>query len=115
MKEFGGESMSQFPITNKAVATMIETMHRQDMVGVQKYGKPLSHLDNYNWLEMFLEEMADGLKYIQCEMERKNDLIKLLEAGEEAPNPRFYISMALSVLKMEGTSHGKNETNQTEL
>ncbi|MCM3600658.1 hypothetical protein M3175_07940 [Robertmurraya korlensis] len=107
--------MSQFPITNKAVATMIETMHRQDMVGVQKYGKPLSHLDNYNWLEMFLEEMADGLKYIQCEMERKNDLIKILEAGEEASNPRFYISMALSVLKMEGTSHGKNEANQTEL
>lgn len=106
--------MSQFPITNKAVATMIETMHRQDMVGIQKYGKPLDHMMNYSWLEMAVEELADLTKYIQCEMERKNDLIKILEAGEEAPNPRFYISMALSVLKMEGTSHGKNEANQTE-
>lgn len=70
---------------------------------------------NYSWLEMAVEELADLTKYIQCEMERKNDLIKLLEEGEEAPNPRFYISMALFILKMEGTSHGKNEANQTEL
>ena len=60
--------LTDFPITNQAMKTIESVMKEQDIYGFDKYKKPLDHTDNYNWMEMFLQEMADGLKYIQCEM-----------------------------------------------
>lgn len=41
----------------------------------------LDHSHKYDWLKMLQEELADGLKYLQCEMERKDYVINLLKAG----------------------------------
>lgn len=78
-------------------------MFAQDEIGFKKYGVPLFHGHNYNWIQMFLEEMADGLKYIQCEIDRKNYVIQMLQAGLNSDSPKEYIEIALQLLTVEGT------------
>lgn len=81
---------SKFPVTDKALKTIGTVMQEQDNYGFDKYGKPLNPKDQYDWMAMFLQEMADGLKYIQCEMERKNDIIHVLKMGMRSDVPRIY-------------------------
>ena len=44
----------------------------QEEKGIQKYGKPLNPLDNYDWLEMAKEEQVDGFKYLEAEKVKRN-------------------------------------------
>src|SRR5690606_19056662 len=43
----------------------------QEDKGIAKYGKPLDPLDDYDWLQMALEESVDGTKYLIAEMEKR--------------------------------------------
>lgn len=89
-------------VSKKALETLEKVMFSQDEYGVKKYGKPLTHTQHYNWMQMFMEEMADGLKYIQNEMDMKALVINILEWGIEN-DPKHAIESALRMLKVEGT------------
>jgi hypothetical protein len=99
MKEFD----MKHDVSKKSLANLERVMFAQDDFGVKKYGVPLEHTHDYNWLQMFLEEMADGLKYIQCEIDRKEEVKKFLQAGLRSDSPKDYIEVALSILSVEGT------------
>lgn len=90
-------------VSKRTLKNLEQVMFTQDDFGIDKYGVPLSHSHNYNWLQMFLEEIADGLKYIQCEMDRKNYVIEMLQAGLRSDTPKDYIEIALNLLTVEGT------------
>lgn len=64
---------------------------------------PLHHSHNYDWLKMLQEELADGLKYLECELQRKSYVVDLLEAGLRTNEPKEYIKVALELLTIEGT------------
>lgn len=98
----------EFPITEQAKKSIGTAMDSQDGYGFDKYGQPLDHKDTrYNWLSMFKEEIADGLKYIECEENRKKDVIGLLEkafrASELGVGNAGFIGEALRLLKIQGT------------
>lgn len=90
-------------VTKRTLNTLEKVMLAQDDYGYEKYKKPLKHSYRYDWLQMFLEEMADGLKYIQNEMDRKALVIEILECSLEMNVPRQGVERALQLLKMEGT------------
>jgi hypothetical protein len=90
-------------VTKRTLKTLEKVMLAQDDYGFDKYKKPLNHKYNYSWMDMFLEEIADGLKYIQNEMDRKALVINILEYALEFDNPKNEIEMALKLLKTEGT------------
>lgn len=90
-------------VSKKTLNTLERVMYSQDNYGIEKYKKPLNHTMNYDWLQMFLEEIADGLKYIQNEMDRRALVIEILECALDADNPKYVILSALEILKSEGT------------
>lgn len=90
-------------VSKKALKMLEKVMFSQDIYGFDKYKKPLKHTYDYNWLQMFMEEMADGLKYIQNEMDRKELVITILEFALEQDEPKDFIQDALKLLKVEGT------------
>lgn len=90
-------------VTKKALKTLETVMLSQDEYGFNKYEKALKHTMSYDWLQMFLEEMADGLKYIQNEIDRKQFVISLLELALGMDDPKRGIRKALFILKTEGT------------
>lgn len=53
----------------------IKVANSQERKGIEKYGKPLDALDNYDWLEMALEEQVDGTKYLVAEMEKRKFVV----------------------------------------
>jgi hypothetical protein len=90
-------------VTQRVLKTLEPVMIAQDKFGYDKYNKPLKHTYKYDWLQMFLEEMADGLKYIQNEMDRRAFVIQMLEQALESEEPKVLIKEALQVMKTEGT------------
>ena len=98
--------MSKHTVSSKALETLTKVMYAQDEYGVKKYGTTLKHTQNYDWLQMFLEEMADGLKYIQNEMDRKKQVIEILEYAVRA-NAMSFVETALKILRTEGTGKEK--------
>jgi translation elongation factor EF-1beta len=97
------EEDTRHDLSRKTLSNLERVMHKQDDFGIEKYGKALNSNMKYDWHSMFLEEMADGLKYLQCEMERKEEVIKLLEAAIRVDNPKEYVQTALELLKIGGT------------
>lgn len=95
--------MPTFPVTERSLETIRKTMEKQDKFGLDKYGKALDYKDNYSWLNMAVEELADSLKYIQCEMDRKKEVIHVLKMGLRSDVPREFIELALEILTVEGT------------
>lgn len=85
-------------VSDKSLETLKRVMYDQDNYGMQKYNEPLHHKYNYNWSEMFLQEMADGMKYFQCEMERKEDVIRILEKAMLESDPTIKNILILSAL-----------------
>lgn len=71
------EDVPQPKITEQMVANVAEVASLQDA----HHGKALDHKDHYDWMELALENITDGLKFIQCEINRKNDVIALLESA----------------------------------
>lgn len=90
-------------VTNKTLKTLEKVMIQQDNYGMEKYKKPLAHTMHYDWMAMFLEEMADGLKYIQNERDMKALIIKILEFGLGSDDPKYHIEHALRLLTVKGT------------
>nr|WP_259549234.1 hypothetical protein [Heyndrickxia oleronia] len=95
--------ISKHAVSDKSLETLKEVMYQQDEFGVKKYGVALDHSHKYDWLKMLQEELADGLKYLQCEMERKEYVISLLKAGVRSDEPKTFIEVALDLLTMDGT------------
>jgi Zn/Cd-binding protein ZinT len=90
-------------VSKKTLKQLQEVMFAQDIFGFNKYKKPLKHTYQYDWLKMLMEEMADGLKYLQNEMDRKELVINILEFALEHDDPKEFIQDALKILKVEGT------------
>lgn len=97
------EQDTRHDVSNRMLKSLKEVSYKQDDYGMEKYKKPLHFSHNYSWLDMFLEEIADGLKYIQCEMDRKAEIIHILEMGLRSDVPKEYIEMALELLTVGGT------------
>ena len=47
------------------------TIENQSLKGIKKYGKELDYLDEYDWLSMAGEELADGFTYILAEKRKR--------------------------------------------
>jgi hypothetical protein len=90
-------------VSQKSLKILEKVMLKQDVYGFDKYKKPLSSKMDYNWLDMLTEELADGLKYLQCEMDRKAEIIHLLKMGLRSDVPKEYIDIVLGLLTIEGT------------
>lgn len=103
IKPFELKEFAEHKVTFKTLETIEKVMLQQDRYGMEKYQKPLAHTMKYDWMAMFLEEMADGLKYIQNEIDRKEAVIHLLEYGLESDDPKKFINGALEILKINGT------------
>jgi hypothetical protein len=92
-------------VSNRALRTMKEVMYEQDHYGMDKYKEPLHHSYNYDWLKMALQEKADEMKYIQNEMDRKEEIIGILKEAEDFTDPfalRAAINHALGLLTAGG-------------
>jgi hypothetical protein len=90
-------------VSDRMLATLKKVSYKQDDYGFDKYEKPLRSNYPYDWLQMFLEEMADGMKYIQNEIDRKQAVIHLLEYALDSDNPKELVKGALEILKITGT------------
>lgn len=66
-------------VSNKMLTNLKKVAYYQDDYGMEKYKEALHHTYNYNWLQMTMEELADGLKYIQNEIDRKKQVLQMLE------------------------------------
>lgn len=97
------KNLNKFPVTDRAVKNMKETMYKQNLYGLPKYGEPLRSDMNYDWDAMADEEIADFLNYRQCARERKNEVVQLLRAGLHSENPKEFIGIALELLTIGGT------------
>jgi hypothetical protein len=89
-------------VSKKALDTLEKVMFSQDDYGFAKYKKALKQNMNYDWLQMFLEEMADGLKYIQNELDRRETIKFLLQAALDHSDFSL-VDMALKLISKEGT------------
>ena len=89
-------------VSKRALNTLEKVMFSQDDYGFDKYKKALRHTMKYDWLQMALEEEADKLKYIQNEIDRKKDVIEMLEKalGYES---WALVETAVKILKTKGT------------
>lgn len=96
-------SDNRHDVSDRMLETLRNVSYKQDDYGIEKYKTNLKHTQRYDWLQMFLEEMADGLKYIQNEMDRKQQFIQLLEFALSQKNPQSFIWDAIKILKTEGT------------
>lgn len=57
----------------------------QENKGIQKYGQALDPLDDYNWLEMAVEEQVDGFKYLTAEMEKRAYIVSMIRTVTDDP------------------------------
>jgi hypothetical protein len=103
MRNLNYEDDTRHDISNKSLKRLEGVMHSQDDFGIKKYGKPLNSRMNYNWLEMAREELADFLKYLECEEERKRDIIDILRMALNSNDPKSHIKGALMILEVGGT------------
>lgn len=103
MRNINFEDTPKHDVTCRALTTLEKVMLKQDDYGIKKYNKSLHHRMPYGWLEMFLEEMADGLKYIQNEIDRKEEIIEMLKAAVESDNPKPLVGAVIKILEMSGT------------
>jgi translation elongation factor EF-1beta len=97
------EEDTRHDISRKTLSNLERVMYKQDNFGMEKYKEALNSNMKYSWIDMATEEFADGLKYFQCEIERKEEVIQLLEAAIRVDNPKEYVQTALELLKIGGT------------
>jgi hypothetical protein len=94
------EKHHEFPMTDKALLTIKRVMDEQDQFGMKKYGKPLDWRDDYNWREMKIQELADFLKYEECERQREQEVIKLLRIALYTIVPENKDDLIVKALKL---------------
>lgn len=94
-------------VSDKMLMNLERVAYAQDDFGMDKYKTPLRSRYNYDWLEMLREELADGLKYLENEVERKQIVIDILENALELENFDL-VKSAIHILKISGTGKEKN-------
>lgn len=67
-----------FEFSKRCIDRLEDKMNSGDEKGVVEYGKPLDPMDDYDWYDMAEEELADFLKYFNCERERRDRLINMV-------------------------------------
>jgi hypothetical protein len=97
------EEIPKHEMSDKVLDLLKKVSYKQDDFGIEKYGEPLHHSLNYDWDAMANEEMADYLKYRQCERERKYLVTEILKAGLRSEDQKEYVEVALELLTVEGT------------
>ncbi|TYR75561.1 hypothetical protein FZC79_10345 [Rossellomorea vietnamensis] len=90
--------------TERSISRLEKVMRKQDIYGYEKYGKALSSDMPYSWMDMFMEEMADGLKYLEMEQERKQEVVRLLKMALISEHSKTLVSQAIHLLEMGGTA-----------
>lgn len=79
-----------------------ETAYLQEMKGIRKYGKALDPMDNYDWLQMALEEQVDGTKYLVAEIEKRKHVVS--QVKKLIPNDlEDYVEIMMLLDELEGT------------
>ncbi|WP_313804775.1 hypothetical protein [Cytobacillus sp.] len=97
------EDIPKHDVSNKVLELLKKVTYKQDDFGLKKYNEPLHHSMVYDWDAMANEEMADYLKYRQCERERKANVIDILKEGLRSDEPKEFIEVALQLLTVGGT------------
>lgn len=64
--------MSHLEQTKISFNNVIEN---QSLKGIKKYGKELDYLDEYDWLGMAGEELADGFTYLLAEQRKRTFIV----------------------------------------
>ena len=54
--------------------------NEQERKGIEKYGKPLEPMNNYDWLKMCVQEQVDGFKYLVAEQEKRRFVADKIQA-----------------------------------
>ncbi|MBN8200498.1 hypothetical protein [Bacillus sp. NTK034] len=103
MPNINFEEDTRHEVSDKVLRNMEKVTYSQDDVGIGKYNTPLHHSLPYAWDEMMDEEIADFLKYHQCEKDRKAQVIEILEIAMEVENPKACVRTALELLTIKGT------------
>ena len=68
--------MSQLWFMNLATKKFKRVTEDQARKGLEKYGRGLNPATPYDWCDMALEEMADGVQYLMAEKYRRNEVIE---------------------------------------
>lgn len=58
-----------------SVKNYTEKAMDQEVKGIHKYGKALDPHDDYDWLEMAKEELADAYKYLHAEHVKRKYIV----------------------------------------
>jgi hypothetical protein len=93
-------------VSDEMLKELQKVAYAQDNFGMDKYGEPLHHSYNYDWLAMTFEEIADGLKYIKNEMNRRRAIRNYLVVALHSENWEF-VKKALQLLEINGTGEHK--------
>lgn len=73
----------KFEFLAQCLSRFVAVAFLQEDKGIKKYGHPLNPKDDYDWITMTEEEMADGWKYLQCVREARDiDRAALRVAGD---------------------------------
>jgi hypothetical protein len=89
-------------VSDKMLDTLKETAYNQDNYGIVKYKVALHHSHKYDWMAMFYEEIADGLKYLQNEMDRKAVILGYLKTAVKIKD-WIHVEKAIDLLEVGGT------------
>lgn len=89
-------------VSDKVLDTLKSMSYKQDDFGIEKYKKSLHHSYNYDWMAMFFEEIVDGLKYLQNEMDRREVIKGYLETAIKIKDWQ-HVQKALDLLNISGT------------
>ncbi|MBU8770306.1 hypothetical protein [Cytobacillus oceanisediminis] len=103
MPNINYEEDTRHEVSDKVLRNLEKVSYDQDDFGMEKYNTPLHHSHKYGWLDMVDEELVDMLKYLQCEKDRKAQVIQLLEAALRVDNPKEYVQTAWELLTIRGT------------
>ena len=72
--------MSKLWFMNLASQKFKRVTEDQARKGLEKYGRGLHPGAPYDWCEMAIEEMADGVQYLMAEKYRRNEVINKVNA-----------------------------------
>lgn len=60
---------------NLTIDSFTDVSYSQADKGINKYGKPLEPLDDYDWLSMAKEEAVDGYMYLEAEHQKRKFIV----------------------------------------
>jgi len=71
----------------------------QEEKGMEKYGKPIDPLDDYDWLEMADEEMVDGYKYLHAEKIKRKFIVDKIRKLTECEEIHYWLNQLEGEIK----------------